>query len=163
MLNYVLKGLLAIEKLNQIRQIIADCEGVQEDRGESEYSKQQEKIIACNNIAEVLSDRKREERNMPKETFESRWIPVERLPKGVDNQHICALEKQAYEQGLNDAWKAARKVFDIWFKTCHHSPNEFNIFWELDGITGDDILDLFFKRYSVPEVIEKLREMEDNG
>jgi len=74
-----------------------------------------------------------------------------------------ALAKQIYKQGLNDAWKAARKVFDIWFKTCHHSPNEFNIFWELDGITGDDIFDLFFKRYSVSEVIEKLREMEDNG
>jgi len=56
---------------------------------------------------------------------------------------------KTYEDGLNDAWEAARTVVDC------KVPYDF---WELSS--GQSMLAVF-RRYSVKEAIEKIREYEE--
>ena len=56
---------------------------------------------------------------------------------------------KTYEDGLNDAWEAARTVVDC------KVPFDF---WELSS--GQSMLAVF-RRYSVKEAIEKIREYEE--
>lgn len=60
----------------------------------------------------------------------------------------------SYEKGLNDAWEIARKIAKA------NSTDE-----EMNKIFGDDFyymsLSAFFEKYSIQEVMEKLKEYEE--
>ena len=62
-----------------------------------------------------------------------------------------ACEEQAYQNGLDDAWEAVRKIIPIWTRSCQ----------ECISLFGSYDIDKIFNGLSASEAIAKIREYEE--
>ena len=72
----------------------------------------------------------------------------------IDIHNMCSRSLQegidiGYKQGLNDAWKCARKIF-----------SEYIFDSRFDQIFNGALVTGFFEKYSAAEAIEKVEEYE---
>ena len=61
------------------------------------------------------------------------------------------------EEGLCEAWDAAKTFYNIWFNNLHQDPNRFADIFELDAKLGESVFEHLFK-LSPAEAINKLKK-----
>ncbi len=87
--------------------------------------------------------------------------------KGWESGRQAGIDKmkkdveESYKKGLEAAWNAASKIVNMRFNYFRHDADEFDKFFELNRKWGDNVVKLFFEKYSAKDAITKIKEFEN--
>lgn len=79
----------------------------------------------------------------------------------INNGLFSEKVTKAYENGLNDAWKCAGRIYDFWFNICMRDPNKFSDLLGLDAKLGESVFEKVFSGNFAKLFIFKLRKIDN--
>lgn len=83
--------------------------------------------------------------------------------KAGQEKALVVYSNKCIEQGRSEAWEAAGKIIDFWFRVAHCDPNKLAQLLDIDAHLGDCVFEKFFEQFSATEAIEKIREYEERN